>query len=71
LPLAHAVGRPAQALNAPAPHVQAFMRPPVYGEQPSVLVASDRASRGIDLPGVGHVVLFDFPRCPLDTSPVP
>ncbi len=47
------------------------MRPPVYGEQPSVLVASDRASRGIDLPGVGHVVLFDFPRCPLAISFVP
>ena len=42
--------------------VQAFMQPPRYGEQPLVLVASDRASRGIDLPGVGHVVLFDFPR---------
>ena len=51
--------------------VQAFMRPPQYGDPPLVLVASDRASRGIDLPGVGHVVLFDFPRCPLSSSPVP
>lgn len=43
---------------------QAFMQPPRFGGQPLILVASDRASRGIDLPGVGHVVLFDFPRDP-------
>lgn len=29
---------------------------------PKVLVATDRASRGMDFVDVGHVVLFDFPR---------
>jgi len=29
---------------------------------PLVLVCTDRASRGMDFPRVGHVVLFDFPR---------
>ena len=43
---------------------QAFSRPPAFGDRPAVLVATDRASRGIDAPGVGHVVLFDFPRDP-------
>lgn len=40
------------------------MRPPRFGDAPAVLVATDRASRGIDAPSVGHVVLFDFPRDP-------
>lgn len=40
------------------------MRPPRFGDAPAVLVATDRASRGIDAPGVGHVVLFEFPRDP-------
>ena len=31
-------------------------------ERPRVLICTDRASRGLDLPTVGHVVLFDFPR---------
>ena len=29
-----------------------------------VLVATDRASRGLDTSAVGHAVLFDFPRDP-------
>ena len=29
---------------------------------PRLLVCTDRASRGMDFPQVGHVVLFDFPR---------
>lgn len=29
-----------------------------------VLVATDRASRGLDTSDVGHAVLFDFPRDP-------
>ena len=40
------------------------MRAPRRGDPPAVLVATDRASRGLDAPGVGHVVLFDFPRDP-------
>jgi len=31
-------------------------------ERPVVLICTDRASRGMDFPAVGHVVLFDFPR---------
>ncbi|GKU96056.1 hypothetical protein SLEP1_g9337 [Rubroshorea leprosula] len=34
------------------------------GEESLFLVCTDRASRGIDFVGVGHVVLFDFPREP-------
>lgn len=36
--------------------------PPPPGGVPSVVVCTDRASRGIDAAGVSHVVLFDFPR---------
>ena len=32
------------------------------GDVPRLLVCTDRASRGMDLLDVGHVVLFDFPR---------
>lgn len=42
----------------------AFSQPPQSGDPPAVLVTTDRLSRGIDAPGVGHVVLFDFPRDP-------
>lgn len=31
-----------------------------------VLVATDLAARGLDVPDVGHVVMFDFPRNPVD-----
>lgn len=44
--------------------MQAFSQPPRPGEPPAILVTTDRLSRGIDAPGVGHVVLFDFPRDP-------
>ena len=33
-------------------------------EKKMVLVATDRASRGLDTSAVGHAVLFDFPRDP-------
>jgi ATP-dependent RNA helicase DDX18/HAS1 len=34
-------------------------------DQPAVvIVATDRASRGLDCSSVGHVILFDFPRDP-------
>lgn len=35
---------------------------PAPGSPPPVVVATDRASRGLDCAGVRHVVLFDFPR---------
>ena len=31
-----------------------------------VLVCTDLAARGLDVPDVGHVVMFDFPRNPVD-----
>lgn len=34
------------------------------GKPTPVVVATDRASRGLDCAAVGHVVLFDFPRDP-------
>ena len=39
-----------------------FTSPERSGAAPKVLVATDRASRGMDFPQVSHVVLFDFPR---------
>jgi superfamily II DNA/RNA helicase len=30
------------------------------------LVCSDIAARGLDIPEIGHVVLFDFPLNPID-----
>jgi superfamily II DNA/RNA helicase len=30
------------------------------------MVCSDIAARGIDITGVGHIVMFDFPLNPID-----
>ena len=35
-------------------------------KSPPVLVCTDVAARGIDVPDVGHVVMFDFPLNPID-----
>jgi len=57
LPL-HAAVAPDQRALA----LQALRSPPPPGAPAPVVVATDRASRGLDCAGVGHVVLFDFPR---------
>jgi len=36
------------------------------GKETAVLVCTDLAARGLDMPTVGHVVMFDFPRNPID-----
>lgn len=47
----------AKALNT-------WLAPPTAGEQPMILVCTDRTSRGIDSMWCEHVVLFEFPRDP-------
>ena len=45
--------------------LEALKAPPAGAGAPTpVVVATDRASRGLDCAAVGHVVLFDFPRDP-------
>jgi ATP-dependent RNA helicase DDX18/HAS1 len=44
--------------------LSAWLAPPRAGEPPSVLVCTDRTSRGIDSMWCDHVVLFDWPRDP-------
>ena len=45
--------------------LEALRAPPKGAGGPTpVVVATDRASRGLDCAAVGHVVLFDFPRDP-------
>jgi ATP-dependent RNA helicase DDX18/HAS1 len=45
--------------------LEALRAPPAGAGAPTpVVVATDRASRGLDCAAVGHVVLFDFPRDP-------
>jgi ATP-dependent RNA helicase DDX18/HAS1 len=41
-----------------------WLAAPQAGAAPSVLVCTDRTSRGIDSMWCGHVVLFEFPRDP-------
>lgn len=41
-----------------------WLAPPTAGEQPMILVCTDRTSRGIDSMWCEHVVLFEFPRDP-------
>ena len=52
------------AVDAPrrAAALAALAAPSNPGAPPPVVVATDRASRGLDCAGVRHVVLFDFPR---------
>jgi superfamily II DNA/RNA helicase len=42
----------------------------VHGDNPpaecKVIVATDLACRGIDLPSIGHVIMFDFPKSPVE-----
>jgi ATP-dependent RNA helicase DDX18/HAS1 len=44
--------------------LNAWLTPPTVSEQPSILVCTDRTSRGIDSMWCEHVVLFEFPRDP-------
>ena len=42
------------------------MRMCVYAGQEQYLVCSDIAARGLDIPAIGHVVMFTFPLNPID-----
>lgn len=44
--------------------LNAWLAAPTASEPPSILVCTDRTSRGIDSMWCEHVVLFEFPRDP-------